>query len=93
MAAPEGKAKLITASVPEGLVERLDALAGSEGWGAIQGRHRGHADAATAQEALSGERGLRSQAAHTDPQRQLIRLLRRQDAGRSPRVESAGQIC
>ena len=29
---PDGKTLLITASVPEGLVERLTALAESEGW-------------------------------------------------------------
>jgi hypothetical protein len=28
----EGKAVLVTASVPSGLVERLDALAEAEGW-------------------------------------------------------------
>jgi predicted transcriptional regulator len=32
-ASEEGKAVVVTASVPESLVERLDALAESEGWG------------------------------------------------------------
>ena len=32
-ASPDGKAVLVTASVPSGLVERLDALAEAEGWG------------------------------------------------------------
>jgi Arc/MetJ-type ribon-helix-helix transcriptional regulator len=83
LASPEGKATAIGVSVPQTLVERLDALAETKGW------NRSEAVTRAIRGLLARHRALRREG-ESNPIRardslgSLIRRLRRQDAGRSP---------